>query len=681
MDLLFRNMNLVLLVVGIVVVLASYRFVLWLFGVIIVPDDSIGIVTKKFALLGSHTRLADGRILALVGEAGYQADTLAPGLHWALWPWQYAVKMKEFVTVPVGKIGLVEACDGQPLPSGRIIAKRVQCTSYQDARAFLQNGGERGPQLDVIPPGTYRINPLLFSVKLADAVSVPQGLIGVVEARDGAPLASGHVIAKQVACDSFQDGAAFLANGGERGPQMGIVATGTFRINTVLFDVKPAPVLDIPENKVGIVTTREGKPLANGEIAGPEIAGHDMFQNPDAFVSNGGYKGLQTQVLLAGRYFINPRFATVEIVDMVEVAIAHVGVVIAYVGKEGKDVTGDTFRHGNLVSKGEKGVWVDPLDPGKYPINPYTHKVSYVPTANVVLNWATGKSESHQLDKNLSTITVRSADGFKFNLDVSQIIHIPANEAPKVIARFGSMNNLVTQVLEPTIGNYFRNAAQGSDIIDFLRNRTKRQGEAREAIAAALQEYNVGAVDTLIGDIVPPEEVMKTLTDRKIAEQEQVTYETQRKAQEIRQTLKQATALADTQATVVDAERQVSIAEFKAKAAVANAEGEARAKTINAEADATVTRTVGDATADRTRAIGTAEADVITQKIRSYGSSNYAVVQVADSLSKSGVKLVPDIVAGGSDGASGGSLVNVLLGTMLRDMMTPKTREGAGTQS
>ncbi|WP_204311207.1 SPFH domain-containing protein, partial [Klebsiella michiganensis] len=72
-----------------------------------------------------------------------------------------------------------------------------------------------------------------------------------------------------------------------------------------------------------------------------------------------------------------------------------------------------------------------------------------------------------------STITVRSADGFKFNLDVSQIIHIPRNDAPKVIARFGDMAALVTQVLEPTIGNYFRNSAQDSDIIDFLRERSK----------------------------------------------------------------------------------------------------------------------------------------------------------------------------------------------------------------
>src|SRR6201999_1164729 len=188
-----------------------------------------------------------------------------------------------------------------------------------------------------------------------------------------------------------------------------------------------------------------------------------------------------------------------------------------------------------------------------------------------VLNWATGKTEAHKLDANLSTICVRSADGFKFNLDVSQIIHIPRNDAPKVIARFGGMSALVTQVLEPTIGNYFRNAAQGSDIIDFLKKRSVRQDEARQAISAALKEYNVGAVDTLIGDIVPPDELMKTLTDRKIAEQERVTYETQRQAEVVRKELQQARAVAETQAKVVDSERSVAIADFAAQASIKRA--------------------------------------------------------------------------------------------------------------
>jgi uncharacterized membrane protein YqiK len=653
---------------GIIVLLLLvffWRTILWVFGVIIVPDDSIGTVTKKFVIFGSHRNLPDGQIVALEGEAGYQADTLSPGLHMGLWPWQYEVELVKFMLIPQGRIGVVQACDGRPLPSGRVIARDVDCGYFQDARAFLKSGGERGPQMKVIPPGAFRINPLLFTVKLAEATEIPQGKLGVVEAHDGNALPVGRVIAKGIVCDSYQDAKAFFDHGGERGPQMKIIPPGNYRINPLLFDVRLEDVIDIPENKIGVVTTKEGAPLPTGEIAGGEIDGHNMFQDPDKFIANGGNKGLQEQVLLAGRYFLNPRFVTVEIVEMSTVPIANVGVVIAYIGKEGKDVTGDTFKHGNLVSRGEKGVWVDPLDPGKYPINPNTHKVVNVPTANVVLNWATGKTEAHRLDANLSTITVRSADGFKFNLDVSQIIHIPRNDAPKVIARFGDMSALVTQVLEPTIGNYFRNAAQGSDIIEFLKNRSTRQAEARDAISVALTEYNVGAVDTLIGDIVPPEELMRTLTDRKIAEQERVTYETQRQAQSVRQELQQATALADTQARVVDAERKVTIAGFEANAAIKFAEGSAKSKTINAEADATVLRTVGEAEGSKIKAVGGAEAEVIRLKVSSMEAGNFAVVQVAEALAKGGIKIVPDIVAGGGADGAGSGLVNVLLGNML----------------
>jgi len=313
--------------------------------------------------------------------------------------------------------------------------------------------------------------------------------------------------------------------------------------------------------------------------------------------------------------------------------------------------------------------------------------VELVPTANIVLNWATGKSEAHKLDEKLSTITVRSSDGFTFNLDVSQIIHVPRNDAPKVIARFGTMANLVTQVLEPTIGNYFRNAAQTSDVIEFLKQRSQRQAEARTSIATALTEYNVNAIDTLIGDITPPEALMKTLTDRKIAEQEQVTYKTQQLAEETRKDLQQARAMADTQAKVVDSERSVAIADFAAQASVKRAEGdaksriigaeaEAKSKTINAEADGNVITTVGSAEAEKTKAVGTAEADVIKLKIDSMESGNYAIVQVMQALAQNKVQLVPQIVAGGG-GSQGGTLVDVLLANLLRDNLKPTTLPSA----
>jgi len=577
--------------------LLFYRYVARLFGIVIVPEDSVGVINKKYVVFGSNRTLPAGAIIALNGEAGLQADALAPGLHFGLWPWQYLVTLQKFIAIAQDTIGIVDARDGHPLKDGRVLARRVNCNSFQDARAFLEGGGERGPQMTVIPPGTYRIN-------------------------------------------------------------------------TALFTVQSVKVTEIPDNMVGIVTTKEGRALPAGEIASQPVAGHNSFQDAQAFVDAGGGKGLQEQVILAGRYFINPRFATVEVKDTTIVPIASVGVVIAYIGREGKDVTGDAFKHGNLVNKGEKGVWVEPLDPGKYPINPYTHRVEIVPTANVVLNWATGKTEAHNLDKNLSTITVRSSDGFTFNLDVSQIIHIPRTDAPKVIARFGNMVNLVTQVLEPTIGNYFRNAAQGSDVIDFLRTRRERQEDARRQIQLALADYNVVAVDTLIGDITPPEALMTTLTDRKLAEQEKVTYDTQRLAEETRKELQQATAMADTQASVVAAERQVQIQAFQASAAVKTAEGQAASRKLVADGEAYATRATGNADAEKTKAVGTAEADVIKLKIASMDSGNYAGIEISKALAASGFKLVPDVVVtggGGAAGDGGNSLVSVLLANLIRD--------------
>src|SRR5580693_8012001 len=169
MDYVLNHWRLIAVVLGVLILLACYRWVLALCGVILVPDDSVGVMTKKFVILGKNRRLPAGRIIALNGEAGYQADTLPPGLHVGMWPWQYQVDRVEFFTVPPGKIGCVESCDGQPLPGGRIIARQVDCDAFQDARAFLENNGQRGPQMQIIPPGTYRINPLLFTVTLAEA--------------------------------------------------------------------------------------------------------------------------------------------------------------------------------------------------------------------------------------------------------------------------------------------------------------------------------------------------------------------------------------------------------------------------------------------------------------------------------------------------------------------------------
>lgn len=603
------------------------------FGLVIVPEDKIGLVTKKFVLFGKQT-LPEGRIIAINGEAGFQGQTLAPGVYFGKWIWQYSINFQPFTVIPTGKIGLLLAKDGAELETGRILARKVECDSFQDAVAFLNNGGRKGRQTAIITPGSYRINTLLFEIELTDM--------------------------------------------------------------TV-----------IPDNAVGVVTTLEGKPLAEGQIAGKIIEGHNKFQDIDGFLSAEGYKGLQEQVILAGSYFLNPWFAKIEMVHMTEIPIGHVGVVISYVGDEGKDLSGSEFKHGNIVEKGYKGVWAEPLGPGKYPVNPYIMKVELVPTTNLVLNWATARSESHQLDKNLSTITVRSKDGFPFNLDVSQIIHIPTNEAPKVIARFGNMVNLVSQVLEPTIGNYFRNSAQDSDVIAFLGTRKERQQSAREHIGNVLDQYNVFGVDTLIGDIVPPESLMKTLTDRKLAEEQKITYETEKLAQETRQSLEKETAIADMQKEIVKADQGVVIAERIADASVKKATGDANSVRLqaNAEGDrlkllatgeAEKTRLLakaesekiellakanaeqisltGNAEAEKILAIGKSNAEAYKLSVEAMGGNNFTQLKIMENIASQNVKIMPDVLIGGNgDAANGG--ISGLLGLQLLEQLQKKTVE------
>jgi uncharacterized membrane protein YqiK len=598
-----------------VLALLFYKFTLRMFfGMVIIPEDKIGLVTKKFVLFGSNKNLPDGKIIALNGEPGYQADTLAPGyLGWGYWPWQYTIDQSPFVVIAKGKIGLVTARDGAQLPTGSILARHVDSDNYQSAREFLANGGQRGKQVGYLNNGVYRINKHLFEVYEADITYIEDGQVGIITALDGIPLDAGN-------------------------------------------------------------------------IAGNVIDGHNNFQNFDKFLENGGQRGLQTQVVQAGNYSLNPWAVEVEKVAMTQIPIGHVGVIISYVGAEGKDVTGEGFKHGNIVDKGQKGVCITPLDPGKYAINPYTHKIEVVPTTNLVLNWANARTESHNLDKGLSTITVRSKDGFPFNLDVSQIIHIPSTEAPKVIARFGAMQNLVSQVLEPTIGNYFRNSAQNSDVISFLNDRQKRQDAAKNEIKKVLDEYNVHAVDTLIGDITPPESLMKTLTDRKIAEEEQTTFNVQQAAQEQKQKLASAKALADMQGEIVQAEQSVMIADRKAQTKVKESEGEAtsmklkaaaqaEAKEIMAKADATQIKLTGEAEASKIEAIGKATAEAYEKQVKAMGADNFGQLKVVESIGMNNIKIIPEILISGGDGGNGP--ISGLLGMELLNQVNARKAEAA----
>jgi uncharacterized membrane protein YqiK len=592
---------------GAAVVLAALLLVAS--GLRIISEREAGLIVKRFG-----RPLPVGRVVALDGEAGLQANLLTPGWHFGYWHWLYKVQRVPMVIVPPGEIALVVAADGAPVAANQILGRQVACDSFQDAVKFLRGGGQRGRQMTILTAGTYRINPAVFQVVRRD--------------------------------------------------------------NARSFDMDPDDLLvrQIPADQVGIVTALDGRAIPAGDLAGPAIDGHESFQNGQAFVDNGGCRGLQEEILLSGSWNLNPWFVNVDLTPMTEIPIGYVGVVVSYVGTEHVDVSGDAFTHGDLVARGSKGVWVEPLLPGKHPINTRVMKVELVPTTNIVLNWAT-RTEAHRYDERLAPITVRSKDGFAFSLDVSQIIHIGMKNAPRVISRVGSMQNLVDHVLQPTVANYFRNSAQRSTVLEFLSERTERQREAFQNIEGAVEAYDVECIDTLIGDIVPPAELMKTQTDRKIADELQRTYEVQREAQVQRQALERETSIANMQNDVVRSEQQVRIAErqamsvaetargdasaikLRAEAEAASlkmrAEAEAGAMRVKGEAEATANRLRGEAEATITLAVGQAKAESHRLAVAAIGTAGYTTMQVATTLAEHRMKLVPEIsVTGNGHGNS-----------------------------
>jgi len=556
-------------------------------GVRVIRENQSGLVIKRYG-----RSLASGRIIALNGEAGYQARLLSPGWHVGLWRWRYKVVKVPVVVVQPGEIALVVAADGEAIPAERVLARAVACDNFQDAEAFLRGHGERGRQISFLTAGTYRINPALFEVVTPNRA-------------------------------------------GEFGMMPG---------DLHVFQLSP--------DRVGIVTMLDGRPITAGDLAGPVVEGHDSFQRGQTFIDAGGSRGLQEEVLLSGSWNLNPWLVRVEPVALTEIPIGYVGVVVSYVGREHQDVSGDAFTHGDLVERGRKGVWVEPLLPGKHPINTRVMKVELVPTTNIVLNWAQ-RTEAHQYDQRLSSILVRSQDGFSFSLDVAQIIHIGMKNAPRVISRVGSMQNLVDHVLQPTVGNYFRNSAQEVSVLEFLSARSVRQREAFTNVKRAIEAYDVECIDTLIGDIVPPAELMKTQTDRKIAGEMERTYEAQREAQIKRQALERETAVANLQADVVKSEQMVRISEQNAKAVAEAARGEANATRLRAEGQSAAVRMNGEGEAASIRSVGAAKAEAYRQGIEAVGVAGYTSMQMASILGENKVKLVPDIAVSGDGGGSG----------------------------
>lgn len=639
--------------IGVFVVGAPLALALaaWLAGVRYIPNDKVGVVEKLWSRAGS---LGSGRIIALNGEAGFQAEILRGGLHWGWVPWQYRVHRQPLVTIPQGKLGYLYARDGVPLPPSQTLARSVRCKDFQDARAFLEHAGQRGRQRSILREGVYAVNLALFVViteqqVLAGPLDGDQERIegwrrALLEVKGFDPVVIGRAASRR---DDDDDG--------------------------------PGSAGDL----VGVVTVHDGPAIDSSEIIAPEVRGpdaehgHDCFQDPEQFLLLGGHRGKQLQVLTDGTYFVNRWFATVELRPKTVIPIGYVGVVVSYHGVVGEDVTGARFRYGEQVDPGHRGVWNRALPPGKYPLNPYAMTVEHVPTVNFVLRWVTGMTEAHEYDKDLRSIELITADGYEPTLPLSLVLHIDYQKAPRVVQRFGDVKRLISQTLDPILSAYFRDVAQTTNMLDLLTRREEIQRRATEELGRRFQDYDINCIAVLIGRPEskgarggedPIDRLYEQLRLRRLADEQIETYSKQEVAARKQRELNEAQAAAAKQTELTQTSIDVQVAANRGEAELAEARRLAERDVVRAEGESKARDLLGKGEAARVSQTGLAEAQVAREKVAAFHDPRLLVLQaMADQLAKSGQPLVPERVLafGGEGGVPGAGLVGQLLTAVL----------------
>jgi uncharacterized membrane protein YqiK len=581
--------------------------------------------------------------------------------------------------------------------------------------------GEAGYQPSVLRGGLHWLMPFQYRVHRLPLVTIAQGTIGYVFARDGLPLEPTQTLASNVNADDFTDVVAFLKSGGQRGPQRKILREGTYAINLAQYvvitydkvyflplnreeDTKIrqmaavigerngfAPVvIKGADDMVGITTVHDGPSLAQGEIIAP-VCGedpsnaatyHNNFQDPERFLAAGGRRGRQLQVLVEGTYYINRLFATVETIPKTVVEVGTVGVVVSYTGAIGHDTSGAEYKHGELSAKGTRGVWNEALLPGKYAFNTYAGKVLPVPTVNFILKWNRSEVGAHKYDENLSEVSLITRDAFEPLLPLSVVVHIDYKKAPFVIQRFGDIKRLVEQTLDPMVSAYFKNTAQTRTLIELIQQRSEIQERAAKEMRDKFAAYSLELQEVLIGtpksaeNDTAIETILTQLRARQIAEEQIATFGQQQKAAIKERELKEAEAKAEQQQSLTESEIAIMIQENQGKAEYQRSLQKANEIRVLAEAEA-----------EKAARIGIGQAIATEEQVRAYGGPKFQVAQqvmnrFAEAIETSHVDVVPKIVVGGgagqngAGGTGGSSLLEALLAIVLSEKLGGDRAEG-----
>jgi hypothetical protein len=438
------------------------------------------------------------------------------------------------------------------------VLNKIYGTASLPGEHIIATHGEKGPQAEILAPGWhpwFLVN-VIYQVENKKVVSIPSAKYGFLNAKDGLPLQPDQYLA-----DAFPpaheldmlDAEYFLDHGGQRGPQTTVLTPGNYRLNTYLWDVSVLDAVDIPKGAVGVVKSNVVAAVNFGSVVAPKPT---SCQQKRVFTNSSG------EAVVAGQK------------------------------KEDEGVLTAV-----LVPVGCIGVWEKALQPGRYYVNEAAYKVTMISTR--VQTWEfKGGYKKRYMDLSLDqagnlTQTQRSQDipvpqgaadpavtpfveGWLVPLELRVLAQVTPDNAPFVVAAVGGLPEIENNIMVPTIRSIVRNVvgANGRHVLDLADNRAALERAVEEAIRPEGLRAGIVIKEVKFGDVALPPELLVSRLRQQLADQLQLTYQQEQKAQTQRIQTEKARATAEQQHQLVEALIGVQVAAQNKDAAQLRGEGQ-----------------------------------------------------------------------------------------------------------
>ena len=516
--------------------------VVWGFCRVYVPEGMMAIVTAK-----TGSPLPAGRILAEPGEKGVQRVPLAEGRHF-LNPINNDWKIVPVSTISAGSIGIVTSKTGKELAPGEILAP---------------DDDSKGVWRRVLGPGTYRLNPEGYDIKVVSAINIPIGYVGVVTSLTGRPANEGE-----------------FAGPGEKGVLEKVLQPGLYYVNPRAYQVD---VVEIGMNQVSIVgksgtvvLTKAQAASANGLAELQENTLNAQNVRRESYMDRNSDLGILTKKE-ADRLSASQQMLNLTRND----------------APTGKTAGGARSRRGSLSSVAS--AFEDKVADVAQDATPMA--ATMPAQTQVSESVAFGMSQFVQFP---------SSDGFAIMLDMTVEFELMPEHISRIYMLYGDLPAVVSKIILPQILSVSRMKGSGYKAREFIdgEGRQKFQKEMTDELVKILGEKKILVRNAIVRHVEVPPDILQPIQETSVAKEQDLTNQTEQKTAKKQALLNTELAMVDQlrreteQETekitaTIAANMKKDVAEIAAAAQLKVAEINLEAAKIRAE----ITRTKGEAEA------------------------------------------------------------------------------------